>query len=144
MRVPVYATLADMRADITEADLIDLTDDDHTGSVVEARIMTALEKADAEIDGFVGRHYRRVDASAPVPPLLKAIAVDIAHYRLFRFSLPTERVEKLYEQAVSKLDKIAKGTITLDQGEEKLPEREGQILVESAERTFTRDSMKGF
>lgn len=141
--MPSYATIADMRARIVEADLIDLTDDERTGAVDEARILTAIGQADAEIDGYVGRYYRRIDGVTPVPPLLVDIACDIAHYRLFRFSIVTDRVAQLYKDAVTKLDRISKGTITLDQGEEQLPARDGQVLVESAERTFTRDSMRG-
>ncbi len=141
--MPIYATVQDMRDRIVEADLIELSDDERTGAVVEARIVTALDQADAEIDGYVGRQYKRADAAAPVPPLLTDIACDIAHYRLYRFSNPTERVDTLYKQALAKLRDIAKGLISLDQGEERLAERDGQVLVESADRLFTRDSMAG-
>lgn len=140
--MPSYATIADMRARIVEADLIELTDDDHTGAVDEARILTAIGQADAEIDGYVGRYYRRIDGVTPVPAALVDIACDIAHYRLFRFSTVTDLVAQRYKDAVTKLDRITNGKFTLDQGEEKLPARDGQILVDSAERTFTRDSMR--
>lgn len=141
--MPSYATIADMQKRITANDLIDLTDDERTGARNDTRITDALVQADNEIDGYVGAFYRRLDATSPVPPLLTDIACDIAHYRLFRFSTPTERVAELYKQAVAKLRDIARGILKLDQGEEQLPERDGQILVASSDRLFTRDSMGG-
>lgn len=139
----IYATLADIRAAIPERALIQLTDDDATGAIDAALVEKALDMADNEINGYVAAYYRRADAAAPVPKLLTDLACDIAHYRLFRHGSPTERVQKLYDAAVAKLRDIARGIIKLDLGEETLPEREGQILVESADRLFTRDKMDG-
>lgn len=139
----IYATIADLRAVIAERDLIQLTDDAATGTVDATWVAKALDQADNEINGYVAAYYRRADAAAPVPGLLTDLACDIAHYRLFRHGSPTERVQKLYDAAISRLRDIAKGTIKLDLGEETLPERGGQILVESADRTFTRDTMRG-
>jgi len=141
--VPSYATIANMSDRIAASDLIELTDDERLGTVNEPRVLTAIASADAEIDGYVGRYYRRLDAVTPIPPLLVELACDIAHYRLFRFSNPTERVDTLYKNAIAKLRDIAKGVITLDQGEEQLPERDGQILVSSSERLFSRGNMGG-
>lgn len=141
--MPSYATIADMQERIAAGDLIELTDDERTGARNDARIISALTQAENEIDGYVGAYYRRIDASSPVPPLLTDLACDIAHYRLFRFSTPTERVAELYKQAVARLRDIARGVLKLDRGEEQLGERDGQVLVESSQRLFTRDSMGG-
>lgn len=138
-----YATLADLRARMSEDDIIQLTDDARTGAIDQDRVATALAQADAEIDGYVGAYYRRVDAAAPVPPLLLNIACDIAHYRLFRSTPPTDLAKDLYKEAVAKLRDIARGIIKLDQGEEQLAPRDGQLLVSSSERLFSRDSMAG-
>lgn len=137
-----YATVADMRARFPEQRLIELTDEAATGAIVEAAIVRKLEDADALIDGYVGRYYNRLDAASPVPPALTAIACTIAYYNLWGDMMPPEKAKTDYESAIARLRDIASGKFKLDQGEEKLPERDGQILVQSSERLFSRDSLR--
>ena len=140
--MPIFATIADMQARIAQHDLVQLTDDDATGEMDAARVEQALVQADNEINGYVAAYYKRVDASLPVPPLLTDLACDLAHYHLFRHGSPTERVQKRYEAAVAKLRDIARGIVKIDQGEKTFEERPAQILVDSSERLFTRNSMR--
>lgn len=141
--MPIFATIDDMQdGRFPIRDLIELTDDAGAGTIDLVSLNRALDLADNEINGYVAAKYRRVDAGTPVPPLLIDIACDIARYRLFRHGSPTEQVKAHYERAVAQLKDIARGTIKLDLGEETLTERDGQILVESSERLFTRDSMR--
>lgn len=139
-----YATIADMQARFAQAELVQLTDDERTGAIVTTRVQTALDQADSVIDGYVAAYYRRADAASPIPPLLTDIACDIARYRLFRHGSPTEHVKNVHDERMRQLRDIASGKLKLDLGEETLQPRDGQILVDSADRHFTRDSMKGF
>ena len=140
-----YANLTDLQSRYPERRLIELTDNNETptGAIDQAIIAREAEDADALIDGYVGRYYKRIDATAPIPALLVPIACAIIYYRLWKNSSPTDQVKADYDDAIGRLKDIATGKITLDQGEEKLPERDGQILVESSERLFTRDALRG-
>jgi phage gp36-like protein len=142
--VPSYATIADMQARFPEAELIQLTDDERSGALNQGRVTRALEQADNEVDGYVSRYYKRLDAALPVPGLLTDLACDIGRYYLFRNGSPTEQVQKRYDQAIAKLRDIAKGIIKLDQGEETLPEREGLILIDGGEPVASRAQLQGF
>ncbi len=141
--MPIFATIADMQARIAARDLVELTDDAATGTMDVARVEQALAQADNEINSYVAAYYKRIDASTPVPPLLTDLACDIAYYRLFRIGSPTERAEKLYAAAIAKLRDISRGVAKIDQGEKTFEERPAQILVDSSDRLFTRDSMRG-
>ena len=140
-----YANLTDLQSRYPARRLIELTDnsDNPTGAIDTAIIGREAEDTDALIDGYVGRYYKRIDATAPIPALLVPIACAIIYYRLWKNSSPTDQVKADYDDAIARLKDIATGKITLDQGEEKLPERDGQILVESSERLFTRNALRG-
>lgn len=137
-----YATIDDMRARFPEQRLIELTDLAETGDVNEILVQRQLNDADALIDGYVGRYYNRLDAALPVPPALTAIACAITYYNLWGDMMPPDKAKADFEAAIVRLRDIAAGKFKLDQGEEKLPERDGQILVQSSDRLFTRDSMR--
>ncbi len=142
--MPSYATTSDMLARFDEAELIQLTDDEATGSLNVARLTRSLDQADNLIDASVGAFYKRIDASLPVPPLLTDLACEIAHFKLYRRANAPEGVAKAYDKAVQTLRDLAKGVMKLDQGEEAYAERDGQVLVQSSERLLSRESMKGF
>lgn len=140
-----YANLTDLQSRYPERRLIELTDnsDNPTGAIDTAIIAREAQYADALIDGYVGRYYKRIDATAPIPALLVELACIIIYYRLWKNSSPTDQVKADHADAIAQLKDIATGKITLDQGEEKLPERDGQILVSSSERLFGRDALRG-
>ena len=108
-----------------------------------SNMIAALYGMSEEFARIDGRYYKRIDATAPIPALLVPIACAIIYYRLWKNSSPTDQVKADYDDAIARLKDIATGKITLDQGEEKLPERDGQILVESSERLFTRNALRG-
>lgn len=142
--MPSYATTSDMLARFDQAELIQLTDDEATGALNVGRLTTALAQADNLIDAAVGAYYRRIDAVAPVPPLLTDLACDIAHFKLYRRATAPDGVAKAYDKAIQTLRDLAKGVLKLDLGEETFAERDGQVLVQSSERLLSRESMKGF
>ncbi len=139
----VYATTSDMTARFDAAELVQLTDDAGNGTIDMARVQLALDQAAATIDGHVSAYYKRIDATDPVPAILIDIACDIARFRLFRQGVPPEHIKTLHDSAMRTLREIASGKVKLDLGEESFEPRDGMILVESQERHFTRDSMKG-
>lgn len=142
--MPGYATIADMRTRYPEIRLVQLTDDDATGAIDEARITRALAQADAEIDGFIAAHYAPRDPSAPVPAVLTEIACAIAYFKLWRHEAPPEDVDKAYARARSDLKDIAAGKIMLGAGPEVQPPRDGMVLIQPGRAEFGRDAMGGF
>lgn len=138
----MYATLDDLKKQISEDLLIDLTDDDGLGSIVTTNTDTALETADVEIDGYLGERYSL--PLDPVPAIIVKQAVDIAIYNLYsRRQGPPDHIQNRYNNVIRFLAQVAKGTISLGVGD---PEgaTEDNALVSSEERIFSRDTLKNF
>ena len=56
--MPIFADLAAMQARFEARDLLQLTDHENTGTLVENRIINALDSADALITGYVASRHR--------------------------------------------------------------------------------------
>jgi phage gp36-like protein len=101
-----YATGADLELAFGAQELIALADRNRDGVADVAVLERALDEASAEIDSYVlNRLAARPD---PVPPQLRAIACDIARYRLSA-SNPREATLERYRQALAALRDIATG-----------------------------------
>ena len=138
----MYATLDDLKKQLPEDLLIQLTDDDGDGYIVSAVAETALETADVEIDGYLGERYPL--PLQPVPAIIVKQAVDIAIYNLYaRRQGPPEYVEKRYNNVIRFLERISRGEISLGAGD---PEgvTEDNALVSAEDRVFSRNTLKGF
>jgi phage gp36-like protein len=141
-----YSTLDDIKKLVPEEVLVNLTDDEDTGSVNQARVDEAIEQADAEIDSYCGGRY-----SVPfstTPDIVKKLSVDIAIYNLYSRTLqdfPEVRRER-YRNAIRQLEGISKGTVSL--GVDPAPSAPTDSAAETNKATdenvFTRDSMEGF
>lgn len=106
-----YATLPDLIARFTEAELAQVADTDGSGEIDPALIVRALADADAEIDAaLVGRYALPM---APVPALLTRIACDLARESLYA-DAPTDLVKERAERSRSLLVQIAKGIMRID------------------------------
>lgn len=136
-----YCLKADIQKEISDAELIGLTDDLKTGAIVDEKITAAIAKADALIDSYCGEV-----AEVPfttVPAIIKQHSVTIAIYFLYmrRNRVPEARLQS-YKDAIQNLRDIATGKAALppttadDYSEE--------ASFSSEERIFTRDKMKGF
>ena len=140
-----YCVLVDLKKLLPEVALIQLTDDEGSGSINQGRIDEAISQADSEIDSYVGTRYS-VPLS-PVPTLIKKLSVDFAIYNLYsrkEEGIPETR-ETRYKNGIRLLEGIAKGNVTLGTAEDP-PASEGtdQVSISSEDRIFTRDTLKGF
>jgi phage gp36-like protein len=140
--VPIFADLAAMQARFEARDLLELTDDENTGSIVPERIDAVLGSADALITGYVARRHNATSQFAG-NAILRDIACDYAFYLLWR-SDPPEWVVERKKHALKQLEQIAMGTLRLDQGEETVAPRPGQILTNTDPKRFGRDNLGGF
>ncbi len=159
-----YATVADMLARFSEAELAQLTDPD-TGTVNAARVETKLDDAQAAIDGRIGQIYRlplqgcakpvTAPGSQPervVPPQLVRIACDLARFWLRDGVSEDSDVYRRYKAAMAELQAIAEGKAQLScpwggsAGE--LLRADGSesaaVLYGFAPRAMTDDSLRGF
>ncbi|MEX2155110.1 MAG: phage protein Gp36 family protein [Gemmatimonadaceae bacterium] len=138
-----YASAQDMKDRYPEKDLRELTDVD--GQVInDDRLDGALADASAEIDGYLMGRYALPLAS--VPQALVLYCCDIAMYRLqaLRPANDIEDAKNRYDSAIRFLKCVSKGEVQLGVSSSDAPavQTEGPIVV-TAERTFSRDSMRG-
>ncbi|MDO9069325.1 MAG: DUF1320 domain-containing protein [Deltaproteobacteria bacterium] len=139
----MYATLDDLKKQLPEDLLINLTDDGGSGIIDTTVTDAALETADVEIDGYLGARYDL--QLSPVPAIIAKQAVDIAIYNLYaRRQGPPEHWQKRYDNTIRFLERIADGKISLgqDSSGEVVPTTDSSMAV-TPERLFSRDSMKG-
>lgn len=139
----VYATKADMLKRYEERELIQLTDniEPYTGEIVDSILDNALTDACAMIDLFLGGRYDL--PLAETPPALVNMACTIAFHDLNRRSM-TDEIRAAYDDVQKILDKISKGIIPLDAGGSEPKSAAAIAKVNAPDRTFNRDSLKGF
>jgi phage gp36-like protein len=139
-----YLARADLLEQLSEQQLVQLTDDEKLGIANETRIAEAIARAEAEADGYFATKY--TVPVVPVTALVKALCVDIAVYRLWlRRQRVPEAARQGYDDAVGKLRDIAKGLLTL--GVDPTPVASSQGAAGEAsgdERIFSRDKLGGF
>lgn len=124
-------------------EIAQLLDRDNNGSEDTGVLDTALADSDAEINGYLQGGGYTLPLSE-VPDMVKAIACDIARYRLWDYRAP-EEVRKRYEAAIGRLRDIAKGVIKLPLADGTPVEQAGGAPVyEEVERVFTASTLAGF
>jgi phage gp36-like protein len=107
-----YCTLDDIKEEIQEEVLIEITDLEETGAINEARVVTAIERADSIINAHLGvRIPVPVD---PVPDAVNEMSVDIALYTLFsrNENVPKLRTDR-HNMAIRMLKDFAAGNLSV-------------------------------
>lgn len=102
-----YATLFDLETRYGADEIAQLADRD---GIVSDVIAAALDDASTEIDAYLVVRYSL--PLAEIPDLLTLICCDIARYRLWSDDA-TEQIRQRYDDAVSVLGKLSKGTAQL-------------------------------
>lgn len=108
-----YSNLSDIEDQLSESELVELTDDAGEGVVDGSVVARAIADADAEIDAYAGNRTRV--PFCPVPAIIRKTSVDLAVYNLYarrQGAIPEIR-EKIYENALKRLSLIREGKITL-------------------------------
>jgi phage gp36-like protein len=110
----MYCTQQDLIDRGYEQDLLQLTDPDNTGIIDAVIVAKALEKASAEIDGYLAGRYTL--PLAVEVPILREKACDLAWYYLNvdRALMNVEGgIRKSYEDCIRYLELIARGNVKL-------------------------------
>ncbi len=141
-----YSTLADVKDQLDGGRLIQLTDDEDSGAVNEARVAKAIDDADREIDGYLGARFTVPLLS--VSETVRRLSVDIAVYNLYsrREKVPEHRMER-YRNAIRFLEQAASGKVSLgaaDPDGTPLDPGRPETARENPVRAFTRSMLSGF
>ncbi|EOI6871227.1 gp436 family protein [Yersinia enterocolitica] len=142
----IYVTRDDLLA--VDGELVwNMAIDKSTNQLDEAKIETAIDDADAEINSFLAKRFQLPLAIATIPRPLHRVAVSIAIYWLSeRDSQITDLIQKRYDDAIRTLKEIANGTRDLGlPTASTTPETDnGKIIVVSDnQRLFTRNKLRG-
>jgi len=132
-----YSTQTDLLEQISESELIQLTDDADAGTVDSDAVSRAIVDADAEIDGYCGSRYDVPFSSTPV--MIRKISVDISIYNLYarRMGAPEDRKER-YDNALRFLRDVGKGVISLGGDAPDIDDDAGpDISVVKSDRIFS-------
>ena len=140
----MYTALDNITGQISEATLIQLTDDEGIEIVNTDRVDAAIADADALIDGYCSSRY--VVPFNPVPAIIAKCSLDIAVYNLYARRVETmpEVRDKNYANAIKLLQSISKGDVSLG-ASTMAPKSEPArtAAATSNTRQFTRDTLKG-
>jgi phage gp36-like protein len=136
-----YCTQADLLEQISEDELIQLTDDAGAGMIDAAVVTRAISDADAEIDSYAGTRY-----SVPLsttPAMIRKLSVDISVYNLFarRRGAPDDRKER-YKNAIRFLSDLSKGLISIGVSTPAPADDSGpEATTDADDRIFTRGKL---
>lgn len=137
----MYATLTDLQAALSTAELAQLSDDEGAVTADQSVIDRALADAQSEIDGYLGTRYTL--PLAGTPPLIRRLAVDLAICNLYtRRDLVTDARKAQVEAARKLLKAIADGTVTLALPTSQQASPPPSII--SGDRLFTRSRTESF
>lgn len=133
-----YCTQTDITdIELTQAELIQLTDDEKSGVVNTARVVAAIAKADAEIDGYCQERY--AVPFSPVPAEIKFLSATLAHYWLARRRQSvTNSILDKYTKALSRLKAISEGAYRLNGATQQDTSGIGSTIEGTAVQTFSR------
>lgn len=106
----MYATLDDLVNRAGETEILQVADRNGDDAADDAVITAAIEHAQSIIDGYIGGKY--LLPLSEVPELVQTWTVSIARYWLHGNG-PPDYVVKDYDDALSALKDVAKGTIVL-------------------------------
>jgi len=138
-----YATLADLQAMLDNAVLVDLTDDDGTGTVDTTKVTQALETADVEIDAYLGERYPL--PLTAVPAIVTKVAADLAIFNLYaRRSGPPEHWQKRYDNAIRLLDKVRTGELSLGATDPQATGSSDEAAVSATTAVFSSETLKNY
>ncbi len=145
-----YSTLEDLLAELSEDELIQLTDDAGLQAVDTGIFEAQRDAADAEIDGYLtGGGYDL--PLLPVPLLIRKISRAITSYNLHRRRLKLSLPESLtvdYRNQVRLLEAIQAGKVSIGvtPSQEAAGTGAGKYRTNktAADREFGKDRMKGY
>ncbi len=110
-----YATLDELKNQITTAILISLTDEDQAGVINETKVAQTAENIDALINSYCRKRY--AVPFTTVPNLIRSIAIDLYICDLYTNAelseIPKDRKAKCVD-STALLENVRDGKLSLD------------------------------
>lgn len=137
-----YCTLQDLVNRFTERELVQLTDRSSTGQVDASLVADAIAFADATVDEYI---WKQVQLPLEyVSEDVRGLSMVIALHYLYGASVP-ETPQKLYDDAIKRLEQISRGVIKLGPGVNgEAPVATNGAQMESGGRIFGRADSGGY
>ena len=144
-----YCTLEDIRGHISEARLVEITDDTHpnaSGSVQTTVVDKAINESSDIIDAYIGKRFKL--PLPGIPSVLRTICVDLSIYNLYERVTEmnvSEGMKIRYSNAVAMLKRIADGEMSIGIAPvEDIPEKGFSVAskVDGGPAMFSLSSMK--
>ena len=139
-----YCVEADLKDELSEENMIALTDDQSIDEVDHAIVTNAISWSEDICDSWLGKVY---DVPFTTPPdIVKEACKTIAIYKLFlrRRSVPDDILDA-YEKTLAWLKAVARKDATLGIVPEPAQNAEQEMSEFGGEdRVFTKDSMAGW
>jgi phage gp36-like protein len=135
-----YSLKTDLLTEISEDELIGLTDDESAGIVNEARVTAAIAKADGIIDSYCGQveAVPFIPLVGGIPEIIKQHSITIAIYFLYsRRGVSPEIRKENYKDAIAHLKDISTGKAALPPITEDEVSEEPQTSRTEEDRTFS-------
>lgn len=143
----MYCSLDDLKKQVQEDALIQLTDDNQTGQLDLDIVEEAIIYSETLIDGYLrGRYTLPLSA---IPAVIKILAVDLSIYRLYsrRFHTDTpDAITEKYKISIRILEQIQKGIISLGLETPGRPPELGEYRTNKSfdDRTFNKHTLNGY
>ncbi len=132
-----YTTLANIKLDLEEKILIELTDDNNNGTVDTAVVDFMIKKADSLINMWIRGRYP-TDASIPDPNAIETISTELTVYYLYsrkQRDVDNSSIQDIYTRSIQSLKEIQSGDTTPFE-----PDDEPKVIVSNktaASKTFS-------
>jgi len=134
-----YTTIDNVKLDLEEKTLIELTDDNDTGEVDENVVNRQIRKADDTIDIYMRGRYP-VDEEVTTPEYIITLATQLTIYYLYerkQRDVGNDSIQDIYDRSIMMLKEIQKGEATPFEKED-----EPSVIVSNKDansKTFTKD-----
>jgi phage gp36-like protein len=137
----MYCTLDDIKQQISETTLIEITDDNQANEINTAIIDEAILYSETLIDGYLRGRYTLPLVTIPV--LLKIISADLTIFRLYSRRFQTDMPESIndkYKNSIKLLEQIQKDIISLGIEVPESPLERGEYRTNKTfrDRIFTK------
>lgn len=139
-----YCDLSDITSTITADDVLQLTDDEGTGSINTSRVDEAIAKSDGLILAFTGGNVLN-----PVPEIIRQISVELSIYHLYKRRFASnmpESIDKGYARSMDLLKQIQSGKISIGAPEADQAVVSGQYATNKTrdDRVFGKSTLAGY
>lgn len=135
-----YCTLDDIKQQISETTLIEITDDNQVNEINTSIVNEAILYSETLIDGYLRGRYTLPLLSVPV--LIKILAADLSVFRLYSRRFHTDMPESInnkYKNSIKLLEQIQKGIVSLGIEKAEDPPECGEYITNKtfSDRIFT-------